>query len=101
MTIDQVDQVDSRAWLTLELWSSEFKIMVSEIRNAMLPPCFPTCFPYISPRFKRLREKNTRCVHIFLASFFTKQQQNKKSRNLESESYDLKLNRVKVQMHNV
>ena len=28
MTIDQVDLVDSRAWLTSELWSSEFKIMV-------------------------------------------------------------------------
>ena len=28
MTIDQVDLVDSRAWLTSELWSSEFKIIV-------------------------------------------------------------------------
>ena len=28
MTIDQVDLVDSRAWLTSELWSSEFIIMV-------------------------------------------------------------------------
>ena len=28
MTIDQVDLVDSRAWLTSELWSSDFKIMV-------------------------------------------------------------------------
>ena len=28
MTIDQIDQVDSRAWLTSELWSSDFKIMV-------------------------------------------------------------------------
>ena len=28
MTIDQVDLVDSRVWLTSELWSSEFKIMV-------------------------------------------------------------------------
>ena len=30
MTIDQVDLVDSRAWLTSELWSSEFKIMVKQ-----------------------------------------------------------------------
>ena len=30
MTIDQVDLVDSRAWLTSELWSSELRIMVSE-----------------------------------------------------------------------
>ena len=30
MTIDQVDLVDTRAWLTSELWSSEFRIMVSQ-----------------------------------------------------------------------
>ena len=28
MTIDQADPIDLRAWLTSELWSSEFKIMV-------------------------------------------------------------------------
>ena len=36
MTINQVNLVDSRAWLTSELWSSEFKIMVKE--------CGPTQF---------------------------------------------------------
>ena len=34
MTIDQVDLVDSRAWLTSELWLSDFKIMVEECNAA-------------------------------------------------------------------